>query len=109
MTQEHKHPPYMAIFYTLFGLTVLELVAAYFLQAYKVPLIVFLVTLAFIKAGLVAAYFMHLKFEKRTFVVIVCFPLILAVVLVMSLMPDVGYMNKAGAAHDKPPAAQEPR
>jgi caa(3)-type oxidase subunit IV len=107
VTQDHKHPNYMAIFYTLAGLTAVELVLAMTLQQWKGALIVTLVALAFIKAGLVAAFFMHLKFEMRTFVVIVCFPLILAAVLVLGLMPDVGYMGHGGQGDQAaaPPAA----
>jgi len=50
-----------------------------------------LLGMAFVKAGLVAAYFMHLKFEQKNFVMIVSFPLVLACVLVILLLPDVAY------------------
>lgn len=107
---DHKHPNYMAIFYVLIVLTVAELAAALTLKGpdWKAILIVTLVALAFVKAGLVGAYFMHLKFETKTFIGIVCFPLILAVVLVVALFPDVGWMH-AGKHHKHPePTAAAP-
>ena len=102
MTEGHKHTNYMTIFYTLAALTAVELALAAMLQSYKAPLIISLVALALIKAGLVAAYFMHLKLERKTFVMIVCFPLLLAVVLVVALFPDVGW--KLGGMHHHAPA-----
>lgn len=109
MTQDHQHPPYMKIFCTLAGLTAIELVLAKYLQQEKSILIVVLVALALVKAGLVAAFFMHLKFEKKTFVIIVCFPLLLAVVLIFGLMPDVGFMGHIGQGSqgEKPAAPAE--
>jgi cytochrome c oxidase subunit IV len=53
--------------------------------------IVVLCGLAFIKAGLVGMYFMHLKFERWAFIGIVCFPLALMAFLVCMLLPDVGF------------------
>jgi len=98
MTEGHKHPPYLAIFGALAALTAVELAAAIALASHKALLIMILVTLALVKAGLVAAYFMHLKFERKTFIVIVCFPLLLAVVLITALFPDVGWMH-GGSRH----------
>lgn len=106
MSEEHKHTNYMRIFWILLSLTIVEVAMAYTMQAYKAPLIVLLVTLAFIKAGMVAAYFMHLKLERKTFVAIVCVPLILAVVLVIGLFPDVGF-KLDGKHHHTPAASQD--
>lgn len=115
MSQEHKHVNYMTIFYVLLAMTIAEIGLAMTLQSQKALLIIVLVTLAFIKAGLVAAYFMHLKFERKTFVAIVCFPLILAVVLVVALFPDIGWMHggqnhhaPAVSAHEAAPGAPNP-
>ena len=92
-SETHKHPNYMAIFFALIALTVIELGVALlpkYVEGSTRIMIVLLVTLAFIKAGLVGLYFMHLRFERRAFVILVCFPLILAVILVIALLPDVG-------------------
>jgi cytochrome c oxidase subunit 4 len=78
---EHKHPNYMAIFWILLSVTVLEV--GYSLM--KVPrpiLIAGLVGLATFKAVLVALYFMHLKFERKTLGVLFASTLILGAILV---------------------------
>lgn len=96
MSEDHKHPNYMLIWVVLLVLTVLEVAAAYLpgiLPEMKETIIyitIFLLLgMAFVKAGLVAWYFMHLKFEQKNFVLIVSFPLVLACVLVILLWPDV--------------------
>src|SRR2546428_399938 len=64
-TTEHKHPNYMAIFWYLAILTVVEIAVIYMPLA-KFTIGVLLCALALGKATLVAMYFMHLKFETRT-------------------------------------------
>ncbi len=82
MDQEHKTPNYMAIFYWLAGLTVVEVGWATLLHTNRVPLIVGLVLFASVKAVMVALFFMHLKFERKALGVIVASTLILGVILV---------------------------
>ena len=91
MTAEHKHPPYMAIWIWLFVLTIAELGAAqlFHLEGMWGPTFILLMGLAVVKALLVAMYFMHLRFERRTFTIIVTSPIILAIILVIALFPDV--------------------
>ena len=48
-----------------------------------------LVGLAFAKAILVAMYFMHLRFERRTLAIIACIPIILVTFLTFMLVPDL--------------------
>ncbi len=92
MSEEaHKHPNYMLIFVALAVLTVVEIGAAKvgFAMDLWTTTVVVLVLLALVKAALVALYFMHLISERTAFILIVSFPLLLAVVLVVSLIPDV--------------------
>ena len=86
---EHKdHPKYMYIFLWLAILTVIEIVVA--IPEYSIVLkAILLIGLACGKAFLVAAYFMHLKLEKRTLSVIVITPFLICVFLVIMLMPDL--------------------
>jgi cytochrome c oxidase subunit 4 len=78
---EHKHPNYMAIFWILLTVTVLE-VGYSFLSVSRGILITGLVGLAAFKALLVALYFMHLKFERKSLGIIVASTLILGAILV---------------------------
>jgi hypothetical protein len=77
---EHKHPNYMAIFWILAILTVVE-IAVVFLPFGKV-------VNGTLLCGLVAMYFMHLKFETRTLGMIAVTPLVIATLLVFVLLPD---------------------
>ena len=85
----HKeHPKYMNIFYWLFALTVIEIAVA--IPEYSTVLkAILLIGLACGKAILVANYFMHLKFERKTLAVIVITPFLICVFLVIMLMPDL--------------------
>jgi cytochrome c oxidase subunit IV len=78
----HKRPNYMAIFWWLAGFTAFEVAYSTILKPPKVFLISGLVLLAGIKAVLVALYFMHLKFERRTLGIIFASTLILGAILV---------------------------
>jgi cytochrome c oxidase subunit 4 len=87
MQQAHAEPNYMGVFYWLAALTVIE-VAVTFLPLTKLALGAILVVLAFTKAALVALYFMHLKFERRTLLFVAVTPVILCVFLMFMLIPE---------------------
>ena len=80
--QGHKAPNYMAIFYWLAGLTVVEVAWATLLHTNRKPLVIGLVIFAGVKAVMVALFFMHLKFERKSLGLIVASTLILGVILV---------------------------
>lgn len=90
----HKeHPKYMHIFYWLAALTVIEILVA--IPDYSIVLkAILLIGLACGKAILVANYFMHLKFERKTLAAIVLTPFIICVFLVIMLMPDLTADNR---------------
>ena len=87
MATEHKHPNYMAIFWYLAILTVIEIGVIY-LPLGKLTICVLLCGLALGKAVLVAMYFMHLRFETRTLGMIAIIPLLIATLLIFLLLPD---------------------
>ena len=89
-TGGHEHPNYMLIFWWLLGLTVAELAVASIPHGIvpQVAKAFLLVGMALGKAALVAAYFMHLRFEKSTLSVIAVIPLVLCVFLLCMLFPD---------------------
>jgi cytochrome c oxidase subunit 4 len=78
----------MGVFYALAILTALEIGVIY-LPIGKLAIGILLVGLALTKAILVAMYFMHLKFEKRTLGIIALTPLILCTLLILALLPDL--------------------
>ena len=85
----HKeHPKYMNIFWWLLALTIIEVAVA--IPEYSIVLkAILLIGLASSKAALVAIYFMHLKFERKTLAVIVITPFLICIFLVIMLMPDL--------------------
>ena len=88
MASAHKQPNYIGVFWWLLALTILE-VGAIFLPIARYLIAVLLVGMALSKAALVAMYFMHLKFERRTMGLIAIVPLVLCVLLVFALLPDL--------------------
>ena len=104
MTQAHKQPNYIAIFWWLLALTVLE-VAVIFAPMARVLIAILLVGMALSKASLVAMYFMHLKFERTTLGLIAMTPLLLCVMLAFALLPDLSGTSHQTAEAPAPPAA----
>ena len=72
-THEHAEPNYWGVWLSLLILTIVELWVA------RAPMP---------KAAVVAAYFMHLKFEKYALILIVMSPLLLSAILYIGLVPD---------------------
>ena len=86
---EGHHPAYGKIWWWLLILTILEVLAAIYIAD---PLAkgILLVGMALTKAALVALYFMHLKFETTTLLVIAFTPMLICGFLVFMLTPDLG-------------------
>jgi cytochrome c oxidase subunit 4 len=84
---DHPEPNYMGIWVALLVLTILEVGVTY-TPIGRSLMILSLILMALAKAGLVAAYFMHLKFERWVLVGVVLSPLILSGILGVALMPD---------------------
>ncbi len=87
MAEGHASPNYWMIWLYLFILTVTE-IAVIFTPIARLLVVIALVSLALAKATLVAAYFMHLRFEVRTLSLIALTPLFLGAVLIFILIPD---------------------
>src|SRR5207249_6102284 len=87
---EHKETNYMGVFWALLVLTVAE-VGIFYLHPPRLVLVISLILMALVKAGLVAAYFMHLRFEAKTLALIVISPLGLSALLIIGLTPDARY------------------
>lgn len=85
---EHAEPNYIAIFFYLSILTGLELGVVY-VHPPELVMVGLLVALAWAKAVLVAMYFMHLRFERRTLAVVALTPVVLVTFLIFMLLPDL--------------------
>jgi cytochrome c oxidase subunit 4 len=78
----HQIPNYMAIFWWLLALTIAEVAWAVIPHRSELILASGIVGFAIIKAVLVALYFMHLKFERKTLGILFASTLILGCILV---------------------------
>ncbi len=78
---------YVVTWVWLLVITVLE-VGIVLVRVPKVLLAISLVTLALMKAALIMAYFMHLKYERLSLVYLVVAPLFLGIILFFALAPD---------------------
>lgn len=83
----HGSPSYMTIFWWLAVLTVVE-IGVIFLPISKLAIGILLIALASSKAALVAMYFMHLRFERRTLGWIALTPALIGTLLIFVLLPD---------------------
>ena len=101
--ESHKHPNYMAIFWILAILTVVE-IAVVFLPFGKIVNGTLLCALAVTKAAMVAMYFMHLKFETKTLGLIAVTPLAIATLLVFVILPDAFHVDHKTANVKPAPA-----
>lgn len=88
-TATHHHPPiaeYITVFKWLTGLTIFELILAVSTHTQMLPLpeaalAVILIVAGLIKAVLVVAYYMHLKYDSRWYTVVLLAGVFFAVLL----------------------------
>jgi len=104
---QHHHPNYLMIFWWLAILTVLE-VGLIFMPIPKMTINVGLGAFALAKAALVAAYFMHLRFEVRTLGLIAVTPLAIAILLIFVILPDSFAIIKQTEKKKPAPTATAP-
>ena len=102
MSKDSKHHGALRLlpfFLALSALTVGE-VALYetwrqtqFVPKYVIVIIILALTLP--KAAIVMIYFMHLRFEKLTLIVIALFPLVLVFIAVLTTLTDIRTINES--------------
>ena len=85
----HHHVNYFAIFGTLVVLTIVTVAVAFVHVENELIKVLIALAIASVKAGCVALFFMHLKFEGKLIYVIFIVPLLLCVLLIVALIPDV--------------------
>jgi len=93
-TRSEQHAgPSVKLYYTVFAslavLTVLTVaVSRLHLSATAAVVIAFMIAIS--KASLVAAFFMHLRYDSRALHLMCAVPTLLTLLMLMALMPDVG-------------------
>jgi cytochrome c oxidase subunit IV len=92
----------------LLVLTAIEIALGY-IHLKPIPMLTILIGLSVIKAAMIVAYFMHMKFEKKTFIFTVVPITIVLLLLFGILFPDGQRLreNRGVTADMPPPAAAE--
>jgi cytochrome c oxidase subunit 4 len=78
---------YLTVWAALLGMTVVEVVLAY-IQFATAPMLLMLMGLSLIKAGLIIAYFMHLRFEKVSLFWALVPMWVMVIILLFVFFPD---------------------
>ena len=91
-SMEHAHAPagkrvFMIVWFWLLGLTAVEVFLAYEHLEVKLMLTL-LMGLSVVKASLIIAYFMHLRYEKRSLAALLMPAMIMVIVLLFMFFPD---------------------
>jgi cytochrome c oxidase subunit 4 len=86
--EEHGTAQYYWVWGGLLVLTAVEILLAYKHFFPPVQMLIILLVLSIIKAGMIIAYFMHLKFESGTMKVALMASLIVCLTLMFTFFPD---------------------
>ena len=97
MSEAHAHPNYVKVWVWLLILLAISIAG----PILEVPWITIATAfgIAVIKTFIVAANFMHLKFEKRTLGMIALTPLVICTFLMFMLVPDLNRTPHQSLAH----------
>ncbi|MDX6694257.1 MAG: cytochrome c oxidase subunit [Blastocatellia bacterium] len=78
---------FLTVLGALLGLTIIEVILAYF-QVSILIMLTLLLSLSIIKAALIVAYFMHLRFERLSLVITLVPALVICICLLFVFFPD---------------------
>jgi cytochrome c oxidase subunit 4 len=90
--KQHSVKSYLAVFGALLVLTGLT----FFLSTLHLPhgkAILLAALIALTKCSLIAAFFMHLKFDSRSLTFVLITALFFVTVLILALIPDIGTLH----------------
>lgn len=90
---------YMVVWGMLLAFTLVEIGLAY-LKMTVTPMLIILMALSIIKATLIIAYFMHLRFERMSLVLTLMPALVLCISLLSFFFPDSFRMRDLGRDHE---------
>ena len=79
---------YGLIWIYLLAITAVEVVLAYVHPFSTAVMLLVLMVLSLVKAGLIVAYFMHLKSEKMTLILSLVPPVVVVICLLFAFFPD---------------------
>ena len=101
--EHHDHPNYIRIYYILLALLGVSIVGPMIGNVWILLFTAF--GIALVKAAMVGAYFMHLKFEKRYIVYLLLVCALCLMILYAGVAPDVRKTSGTNWKQDAVPAA----
>lgn len=109
MSEQGNIRPMYFVWGWLLALTLIEVFLAY-VQLNLHVMLVSLLGLSIAKAGLIIAYFMHMKFERRNLVLTIIPAMVACILLLNVIFPDSLRLERLGVNRtpDAPPAQAEP-
>ena len=113
MADQENHPhggmkPMYVVWIALLFLTIIEVLLAY-LQVPLMLMLISLLGLSTIKAALIVAYFMHMKFERMSLVLTIVPAFIACMLLLNVFFPDAMRMKRIGVNRELAAPAGEAR
>ena len=92
MSTETAHQDHSRLFtwvwVYLLAITALEIILAYIQVLPPKGMLLLLMTLSMVKAGMIVAYFMHLRYEKPSFAVALVPGVVVVIALLFAFFPD---------------------
>ena len=104
--EQHSNKLYYMIWGGLLFLTLVEIVLGY-IQLNLATMLFTLLALSIIKAGMIVAYFMHLKFERMSLVLTLIPMTLICIALFAIFFPDSMRLGKIGTNFDNAAAYGE--
>ena len=98
MSKDHSMgiKTYLNIFYLLLALTVLTIAQPYVMNLTTSFQVSVQLLIAFLKAFLIVAYYMHVKFEGKLLKAFIYFSIAIMITIAVLVMIDVYYRDVAG-------------
>lgn len=90
--EAHPHPKYVPIFVALMVLTVVTVLLSRVHVGHLGNALI-AVAVALVKGTLVAAFFMHLKFETKHLLWVLLIPVIFGIAYMLGIFPDIGTLG----------------
>jgi len=92
VVSKSEHPEagmklFFSVWIALLAFTLVEVFLAYLRFAVR-PMLTFLMGISLVKAALIIAYFMHLRFERRSLVLTLIPALLFVLIMMVVMFPD---------------------
>jgi len=100
--------PFVGVWFAVIAVNLIELLIAMKLRDNTKVLFAILMPLALVAAGLVMAFFMHLKYERRSLILSLIPALIFVLFMTIEMFPDSARLHRMHTQFQPMPEQQQP-